>query len=375
MREVATQTSDWDVTRNSADDAGNGSNAEYRRVQRPGQQWQEQSAQYAQRAQASQNLQAIASGSSTGQISGQSLAKFLGWFSIGLGFVELLSPESIARLVGVEDHEENRKTLRVFGAREIASGVGILTQSKPAGWLWSRVGGDALDFAFLARQRNDDRVQKDRLAQAMLAVAGIAGLDLVTSQKVSSAMSSNGDGLSAEQLRKEPHAGTVNRSITIDKTPEELYQFWHNFENLPSFMGHLKSVKTLDDKRSHWVAKAPMDASVEWDAEVIEDIPNRRIAWRSLEGADVDNTGSVEFLPATGGRGTVLNVKMEYRPPAGMIGATIAKIFGQAPEKQIPMDLHRLKQVLETGETARTEGQPAGRPTSTSPIFDDFLRK
>jgi len=140
-------------------------------------------------------------------------------------------------------------------------------------------------------------------------------------------------------------------------------------------MDHLVSVRNLGGNRSHWVAKAPLGKTVEWDAEVTEDVPNRRIAWRSLEGADVYNAGSVEFTPAHGNRGTMLRVEMSYDPPGGKIGATVAKLAGQAPDKQVPLDLMHFKQLLEAGEIASTEGQPAGREKSTSTMYDDLLRK
>jgi uncharacterized membrane protein len=122
------------------------------------------------------------------------------------------------------------------------------------------------------------------------------------------------------------------------------------------------------------VAKGPGGTPVEWDAEIISDKPNDLISWHSLEGADVDNAGSVRFERAPGGRGTIVRVKMQYRPMAGKLGTAVATLFGQAPEKQVKVDLYRFKQVMETGEVARTEGQPAGRSSGTSRKFDDAVR-
>lgn len=153
----------------------------------------------------------------------------------------------------------------------------------------------------------------------------------------------------------------VEKSITINRSPEELYRFWRNFENLPRFMNHLESVKTIEGNRSHWVAKAPAGSTVEWDAEIYNEKENELIAWRSLEGADVDNAGSVRFEPATGGRGTVVRVTLKYDPPAGPLGALVAKLFGEEPSQQIEEDLRRFKQVMEAGEAATTEGQSSGR--------------
>ena len=155
----------------------------------------------------------------------------------------------------------------------------------------------------------------------------------------------------------------VEKTVIINRQPAELYRFWRNFENLPRIMNHLESVKItgVDGKRSHWVAKAPAGTSVEWDAEIFNEKENEMIAWRSLEGADVDNVGSVHFTPATGGRGTELKVSMKYDPPGGVVGAAIAKLFGENPEQQLQEDLRRFKQVMETGETPTTAGQSSGR--------------
>jgi uncharacterized membrane protein len=158
----------------------------------------------------------------------------------------------------------------------------------------------------------------------------------------------------------------VEKSVTINKSPEELYRFWRNFENLPRFMNHLESVTTLSEGRSHWVAKAPAGRTVEWDAEVYNEKEGELIAWRSLEGADVDNAGSVRFEPASGGQGTTVRVTLKYDPPAGKIGSLVAKLFGEEPSQQIEEDLQRFKQVMETGEASTTtsQNQPSGRSAS-----------
>ncbi len=152
----------------------------------------------------------------------------------------------------------------------------------------------------------------------------------------------------------------VEKTVTINKPVEELYRFWHDFENLPRFMKHLKDVKVYDNRRSHWIANAPLGASVEWDANIINDQENHLIAWASVEGADIDNSGFVRFQPATGGRGTEVKVVLEYNPPGGVVGAAIAKLFGEEPKQQIGDDLRRFKMLMEAGEIATTEGQPKG---------------
>lgn len=152
----------------------------------------------------------------------------------------------------------------------------------------------------------------------------------------------------------------VEKTVTINKPADELYRFWHNFENLPRFMKHLKNVKVYDDKKSHWIANAPLGQSVEWDAYILEDRENEFISWASAEGADVDNSGFVRFTKAPGDRGTEVKVVMEYNPPGGALGAAIAKLFGEEPEQQIGDELRRFKMLMEAGEIATTEGQPKG---------------
>lgn len=153
----------------------------------------------------------------------------------------------------------------------------------------------------------------------------------------------------------------VDKAVTIEKSPEELYAFWRSFENLPRFMNHLESVETLPDGRSRWVAKAPLGQTVEWDAEIVEEREGEFIAWRSLEGASVASTGSVRFKAAPAGRGTEVHVSLDYRPPAGALGAAVAKLFGEEPEGQIDDDLSRFKALMEAGEVPTTRGQPSGR--------------
>lgn len=152
----------------------------------------------------------------------------------------------------------------------------------------------------------------------------------------------------------------VEKTVTINRPASELYSFWHNFENLPRFMRHLESVTVMEGNRSHWVSKAPLGNQVEWDAEVVTDEPDHLIAWRSLDNADIENSGFVRFQPATGNRGTEVKVVMEYSPPGGALTAAIAKLFGEEPEQQIGDELARFKMLMEAGEIATNEGQPRG---------------
>jgi uncharacterized membrane protein len=153
----------------------------------------------------------------------------------------------------------------------------------------------------------------------------------------------------------------VKEAVTINRPAGELYEFWRRFEGLPRFMDHLVSVRARDRQFSHWVAKAPAGRTVEWDAEVINDVPGELIGWRTVAGADVVSAGSVRFKPGPSGCDTEVLVHLQYDPPAGKAGATVAWLLGYEPSQTIREDLRRFKQLLETGEVATTDGQPRGR--------------
>lgn len=161
-----------------------------------------------------------------------------------------------------------------------------------------------------------------------------------------------------EDVARDVH---VEKSITINGSPRELYRFWRNFENLPLFMENLLSVTELEGNRSHWVAEGPGGTKVEWDAEIYNEKEGELIAWRSLPGADITNAGSVHFEEAPGGRGTYVKVVLNYNPPGGKATALFAKLFGQEPGQLVEHNLKRLKQFIETGEIPTTAGQTSGR--------------
>jgi len=153
------------------------------------------------------------------------------------------------------------------------------------------------------------------------------------------------------------------RTVTINRPRRELYAFWRDFTNLPSFMDNVERVEILDGTRSHWVVKAPGGRTVEWDAAITEEREGEMIAWASLEGAEVANSGRIDFRDA-GERGTIVTATILYDPPAGLIGKLAAKLFQREPAIQARRDLRRFKQLMETGEIAtgaRTHRQRAER--------------
>ena len=145
----------------------------------------------------------------------------------------------------------------------------------------------------------------------------------------------------------------VEKSVMINRPAADLFAYWRRFENLPRFMQHLESVTESSLTRSHWVAKAPLGTTVEWDAEIVSERENSHLAWRSVEGADVPNSGSVEFIEEPAGRGTRVKVRLEYHPPGGALGAFVAKFFGEEPQMQVGGDLWRFKELMEAGELPR----------------------
>jgi uncharacterized membrane protein len=156
------------------------------------------------------------------------------------------------------------------------------------------------------------------------------------------------------------HGIRVEQAVTIQKPVDELFRFWRKIENLPLFMDHLEKVEAIDDKRSHWTAVGPAGSRIEWDAEIINEVENELIGWRSLEGADVDHAGSVHFKPLPADRGTEVRVILRYDPPAGKLGSLVARLFAEEPSQQVSSDLRRLRQILESGEEPSVEGQPRG---------------
>jgi len=211
-----------------------------------------------------------------------------------------------------------------------------------------------------ARARPADMLRVER----MLPVLGGGALALFGLSRGSLAglgLALLGGGLAARSVTRQAEGVRVTETTSILRAPQELYSFWRNFENLPRFMHYLETVRTLDDRRSHWVAKGPLEARVEWDAEITEDRPNELIAWRSLPGSTVDTEGVVRFIPAPANRGTWVQVTMRYTPPAGKIGDMFAALFGRSGRQEAREDLRRFKRLMETGEIPTTKGQSSGR--------------
>ena len=163
----------------------------------------------------------------------------------------------------------------------------------------------------------------------------------------------------------------VTQSVTVNRSAQDLYEYWRNFENLPSFMQHVNEVQNRGDGLSHWRVDTPLGqplgTALEWTAEVTDDQPGQRIAWRTVPAAGnlVDNSGWVEFTPSPTGDSTgdaaVVRAHIAYNPPGGVIGDALAALFQRVTEQQVKDDIRRFKAVMEAGEAPTVDGQPSGR--------------
>ena len=278
------------------------------------------------------------------------LARGLGIASLALGVPQVAAPDRFAEAVGAEPDASTRDLTVGVGIRELTAAAGLLLRGSSPTFLWSRVAGDVMDLVLLGGTLRRGGPGGGRTVAATAAVAGITALDLVAARR-----STNGRASASSSRDLELRA-----AITVSRSPEEVYDFWRGLERLPSFMWHLEQVEWTGEGRTRWTAKAPLGRSVSWDAELTEDVRGEVIAWRSLPGADVDNSGSVRFTPAPAGRGTELRVHLRYAVPGGRLGATVARLLGEEPHQQVEDDLRRCKQVLETGEVVRSDGSPEG---------------
>lgn len=263
----------------------------------------------------------------------EQIARGLGWLSIGVGVAQIFVPRTISRLVGVPIPPA---LMVLCGVRELACGIGILRQDEPRPWLGVRIAGDALDLAGIAAGVLIPGADRRRIAVATAAVAGITAADVFCERELG-------------RYRRRSPPRHVRASIEVARPPHDVYAFWRDLDNLPRVMPHLDSVQVLDEIHSHWVAKGPAGNRVEWDAEIIDDEPNERLAWRSVDGSRVYNAGSVELQPIRDG-GTRVTVDLIYDPPAGSVGVAIATLFGRDPARAVHADLRAFRHLLESGE-------------------------
>ena len=281
-------------------------------------------------------------------------AQALGWFSVGVGLTALLAPRVFGAATGVGTRTG---MLRAIGLRELAAGAGLLTTRAATPWLWSRVAGDMMDLLLLGSAAAKPVIGgRTRSLVSLGLVAGVTAADVAAS-------------LRSQRLAQSTRAGAADeyleRSVVINKSPQECYDYWRNLNNAPNFMRMIESVTVIDDRNSHWVARLPPDvrrgAHLEWNSRISEERPGERIAWHSAQDAPLLHAGVVTFERAPGDRGTLVRLVVHFRPAAGRGAAYAAKAVGQSAEFEVMEDLRRFKQILETGEIPTTRNQPAGR--------------
>jgi uncharacterized membrane protein len=260
------------------------------------------------------------------------------------------SPDTVARLAGVDNVKVAPHIIQAVGVRELMHAATLLVG--PPTTVWTRVAGDAVDLVLLARavsSRTGER--QTRVSLATAAVVGIAAVDTFA------AIRSRHSG---QHGRGRPGPLHLKASVTVRCSPQEAYEFWRDFERLPAFMGHLKSVTVDGQGRSTWTANAPVKKQVTWQAEMTGDEPGRRISWKSLPGADVANSGTVHFAETPDGTGTEVRVNLHYDVPGGAVGRAVARLWGEEPTQQVHDDLRRFKAIIETGDVVRTDAMPDG---------------
>jgi uncharacterized membrane protein len=277
------------------------------------------------------------------------LARGLGIFSLGLGLAETIAPRQVGRLVGTRNHGW---LVRSYGMREIAAGAGILAQPATPAWLWARVVGDAVDVTTLAMALSSRRNEHGRTWFGIASVAGVAALDILCAVRLT--------------RQQAPRTGRAEGSIIINRSPEEVYSFCQNLDNLPRFLKYVRQVRSVGERRLHWLAQPDGATRVEWDSEILDEIPNRRVSWRSAPGSAIEHSGSMELQPVPGNRGTIVRVQVDYGNAPAAMAAKIAGLVGKDPAQMLYKDLRRLKQVIEIGYVLTTHGQSAGRRHSTT---------
>ena len=278
------------------------------------------------------------------------LTRGLGVTSLALSAAPLARPTAVARLTGTDDSPSAPAVLRAVGAREVLQGIALL--AGPPATVWTRVAGDAVDLTLLERARRARRGERARRTTiALAAVLGITAVDVYAAVRSRRAR---------QHGRGRPGPLSLDAAITVNRPVGDVYRYWRDLENLPTFMLHLQSVTSDSDGLSHWRANAPVRRSVEWDAELTGDEPNRRISWKSVPGSGIDNAGTVHFNTTPDGHGTEVRVALHYDVPGGALGRAVAKLLGEEPEQQVRDDLRRFKQVMETGGIVRSDALPGG---------------
>jgi uncharacterized membrane protein len=278
------------------------------------------------------------------------MTRVLGVASAALAVPMVTSPDTVARLAGVDDIKVAPHIIQAVGARELMHATTLL--AGPPRTVWTRVAGDAVDLVLLARAVASRRGgRQTRVSVATAAVAGIAAIDTIAAIRARH---------TGQHGRGRPGPLRLEASVTVRCPPQQVYDYWRDLERLPQFMGHLRSVTVDGQGRSTWTANAPIRRQVTWQVEMTGDEPGRRISWKSLPGGDVDCSGTVHFAETPDRSGTEVRVRLHYDVPGGAVGRAVARLWGEEPTQQVHDDLRRFKAIVETGDVVRSDAMPDG---------------
>lgn len=321
----------------------------------------------------------------------------LAWCNIAVGLSQLVAPDALARLIGLRPSHQTRLAMRATGIRELTTGYALLANSQSTAWLWSRLAGDALDLSLLAAgvgRRADDRT---RATRAAFAIAGgavvsvyaaartgqiqrrllIASSAYVAPKRVVPPVSeafAPAVAVAVSEMADDAHVAlpamrTAYQTITVSRPAADLYAFWRDFGNLPSFMHQLESVLCADCARSHWVMRGPGGTRHAWEAEVVADVPGELIAWQMLSDAAAFSAATVRFVPTASGRDTMVHLTLDYSASAGALGDVVARLFGVEPSQQLERDLAAFKRLMEVAEGEQAESRNV--PRDAAPLKAD----
>ena len=285
-------------------------------------------------------------------MNGHRSARFLGWFSLGLGLAETAAPVVLARLLGTRPRPALTRT--AYGLRELAVGVGLLASQNPRPWVWARVAGDALDLATLAAIRSNRRARPGTVALALGSVAAVTALDVRTALALGAGADGGRGGVPAG-------AQTVRGSVVVDRPPDEVFWAWRDPVTVATMLSPFLEVRAESPELAHLRLKTPLGRVLRWSWDVPDERPGEFMRFRSLPDSTVRNEGTATLRPTDDGRGTRLDVEGWYLAPGGRAGTTVLSGSGSAPEAALDAVLARFKGLVESGTApttpeARSEG-------------------
>lgn len=293
---------------------------------------------------------------------------WLGWALLGLGLAGLVMPGQATQVIGIRNRNNHRTLIRAAGLRKLVSGVGLLAQPDADALEKIRVGGEMIDLALLGLAFNTRRAQRGKVALALATAVGITALDfLYRRQRHDQRSNSPADLYTAavdqatQSVGASPTAITIERTITIGRSADDLYHLWRAPQTLPQIMGHFATVRPMDMERAHWRIDGPLGVNLVWETAIIDAQRGAFVHWASLPNATLRNDGLVQFYRAPGEWGTVVALCLAFDPPGGVLGNLLTKLFAIGPEMIVQQTLRRFKSLAETGEIPTTKGQPAAR--------------